>query len=112
MNFQESKSESEIQSEIIKYLELRQFLVIRMNSGKARNNVRLCPPGTPDLMVVSPSGLIWWIEVKTETGKLRPAQVVMIDDLQNRKQAVIVARNIEDVRSVIDGIPKHDKKTT
>ena len=90
-------TESEIQKSIIQYLRARGAIVIRMNSGKARNNVRLCPPGTPDLLAVLKTGGVLWIEVKTETGKLRPAQEEMINILDTLGQWVIVARSIEDV---------------
>jgi hypothetical protein len=90
------KSEAEIQAEIVEYLKLCGWLVFRLNSGKAANNLRLCPPGTPDLLAVGRLAS-FWIEVKTPTGKLRPEQEQMIEELRKRGQFVLVARSVEDV---------------
>jgi tRNA G18 (ribose-2'-O)-methylase SpoU len=70
-----------------------------MNSGKAANNLRLCPPGTPDLLAVGRLAS-FWIEVKTPTGKLRPEQEQMIEELRKRGQFVLVARGLEDVENI------------
>ncbi|MCW8932147.1 MAG: VRR-NUC domain-containing protein [Gammaproteobacteria bacterium] len=94
------KSESEIQKDIIDYLKTTGSIVIRMNSGSLKYNVKLAPVGTPDLLAVLKTMLIW-IEVKTETGKLRPAQVEMIKELRLRNQIVIVARSVDDVIKAI-----------
>jgi Holliday junction resolvase len=93
-------SESEIQKQIIDYLKTSGGIVFRMNSGQRQNNVKLCPAGTPDLFVVLPHKTLW-IEVKTETGKLRDSQKEMIFELLKRKQEVIIARSVDDVKGVI-----------
>jgi hypothetical protein len=93
------KSEAEIQAEIVEYLKLCGWLVFRLNSGKARDNMRLCPPGTPDLLAVGRLAN-FWIEVKTETGRLRPEQEQMIEELRKRGQFVLVARGLEDVENI------------
>jgi hypothetical protein len=56
------KTETEIQSEITKYLEKNGFRVYRMNSGRV-GGVRLHPTGTPDLLAMR-RGISIWIEVK------------------------------------------------
>lgn len=57
--------------------------------------------GTPDIFG-SINGRSVLIEVKNETGKLRPAQVIQISEWRERGDAiVIVARSLEDV---IDGL--------
>lgn len=90
-------SESEIQKQIIDALKLSGHLLFRMNAGKAANNIRLCPKGTPDLLAISRGGKTTWIEVKTPSGALRPAQKEMIADLESRGQRVIVARSLDDI---------------
>ena len=97
-----SLSESEIQKQIIDYLKLQRAYVIRHNAGRIKNNVRLAPDGTPDLYALLPDGRAIWIEVKTDTGKLRPSQTAMITILRSRKQKVIVARSLEDVINTIN----------
>ena len=93
-------TETEIQKEIIEYLKTIGAIVFRMNSGRAKNNVKLCPPGTPDLMAVLKTGIIW-IEVKTETGTLRDTQVKMHKKLTDLNQNVIIARRLDDVVKII-----------
>jgi len=90
-------TESEIQKEIIKVLELNGCMVFRLNSGRARNNIRLCPSGTPDLLAITRHGIPYFIEVKTEDGTLSPDQIDMIARLNRRNQKVIVAHDIKDV---------------
>jgi len=73
-----------------------------MNSGGTQHNVRLCLAGTPDLLCITKSGKVIWIEVKTATGKLRESQVKMIADLENKGQTVIIARSVKDLLDRID----------
>jgi len=93
-------TESQIQKQIIDYLKLSGYLVFRMNSGKARNNIRLCPPGTPDLLAVSSKGNLW-IEVKTDSGKCTKEQNDMQYDLRKTGEQVIIARSLDDVKEFI-----------
>ena len=93
------QTESQIQSKIIEYLELNRFLVFRLNSGKARHNIRLCPNGTPDLLAISRHGSVWWIEVKKPGGKVSTEQWEMINKLKARGHNVIVAYSVMDVQT-------------
>ena len=90
-------TESDIQNSIIRRLREHGFIVIRLNSGMAKNNVRLAPPGTPDLLAVGFNGRVMWIEVKREGGKLRDTQIEMHNDLTERGHLVVVARSADDV---------------
>lgn len=94
-------TESDIQRESIKLLRLAGWIVIRLNSGKARHNVQLCPPGTPDILAISKTGRTLWIEFKALGGKLRPEQIKMHADLILRNQQVYVVRTLEDVRNIL-----------
>jgi len=90
-------TESEIQKGIIDYSKAAGCICIRMNSGySGRNNIKLSPPGTPDLLIISRAGVIW-VEVKTGKGGLRQSQIEMHGRLRELGQTVIVARSIEDV---------------
>lgn len=90
-------TEAEIQKSIIDYAKTIGCIVIRMNSGSSgRSNIKLCPPGTPDLLLIHYSGALW-VEVKNAKGKLRDTQVDMINRLEKLGQRVIVARTLSDV---------------
>ena len=85
-----------IQKSIVDYCTLKGALVFRMNSGKAKYNIKLSPTGTPDLLVVYSSRCLW-VEVKTATGKVSDIQKEMHDRLNKMGQRVIVARSIDDI---------------
>jgi Holliday junction resolvase len=95
-------TESQIQKQAIELLKLSGYLVFRLNSGKARNNIRLCPPGTPDLLAVK-DGLVLWIEMKKPRGVLSDAQGKMISDLRLHRQTVLIADSISDIINFIGG---------
>ena len=94
--------EADIQRETIKLLKSANWLVFRMNAGRAKFNVQLCPPGTPDILAISKTGRVLWIEFKTLGGKLRPEQIKMHADLILRNQQVHVVRTLEDVRNILE----------
>lgn len=97
-------TESEIQRSIIKTAESMGCIVIRMNAGKSgRYNTRLCPPGTPDLLIVG-NGFTLWVEVKDAKGKLRDTQKQMHKDLSRMGHNVVIARSVDDVLFAIKEI--------
>ncbi len=96
-------TESEIQKDIIQYLKSIDCMVFRMNSGYIRKNVKLSPPGTPDLLVITKSGIVIWIEVKTETGQLNAKQEIMHLKLLKHKQIVFVCRSVDDIKEKLNG---------
>ena len=89
--------ESEIQKEIIHYLESKGYLVFRLNAGKGRHNIRLAPPGTPDLLCIMDHGRSIWIEVKQPGKEPTEVQNEMHYDLTVSGQAVIVAHSVNEV---------------
>lgn len=95
--------ESEIQKQIIRYLELQGYLVFRMNAGKTRYNVRLAPPGTPDLLCLMNNGRSLWIEVKQPSKKPTSVQTEFHKKLITSGHKVIVACSIDDVIEKIKG---------
>ncbi len=102
-----SESESAIERDIVRYLELHGCLVIPTHGPRNRPVVE----GIPDLLVYKrwdtnrlstpPSPL--WIEVKTRTGQLSPSQAEMHAQLTERGARVIVARCVEDVEDAVFG---------
>ena len=55
-------------------------------------------PGVPDRIVVCPDGMIYFVELKTETGKLSEQQKVCLRELSKRRQQVIVIRGMTEAR--------------
>lgn len=102
-----SAPEAAIQRAISDTLSAHGFLVIRVNSGLARalhgeGAVQLAPAGTPDLLAVPPSGAPWWLEVKTDAGRLRPAQTAMHEALRERGQTVHVVRSVDHLLRLLE----------
>ncbi len=89
--------EAKIQKEIVKYLELQGYLVIRMNAGKGRHNIRLAPPGTPDLLCIMDKGKSLWIEVKQPDKHPTEIQQEMHHRLTVAGHEVIVAHSLNEV---------------
>ena len=95
-------TESELQKQAIDLLKLSGFLVFRLNSGKARNNIRLCPVGTPDLLAIK-NGRVIWIEMKKPGGKASTVQDEMIRDLRRHRQEVHIVDNTDILIEIIGG---------
>lgn len=102
-------TESDIQNAIRLRLSELGFAVFRTNVGKVRMpdgrwfNTGL-PKGHPDLYAVR-SGKIYYIEVKTPTGKVSAEQEHFIATMRDRYGCVAgVVRSVEDAeRLVSDG---------
>jgi ferredoxin-fold anticodon binding domain-containing protein len=91
-------TESEIQKSIMDYAKAIGCKVFRMNSGySGRHNVKLCPNGTPDLLIIGRS-ITLWVEVKDKKGKLSESQIKMHKELRELGQEVLIARSIDDVK--------------
>jgi hypothetical protein len=74
-------TETDIVRSILQALELRRVFAWRANSGsiligegRSKRMIRGAPAGTPDIIGCLPGGRLFGLEVKTERGRLRPAQ--------------------------------------
>jgi hypothetical protein len=96
--------ESEIQAEILAYLESRgDFYGWRNNSGgyapRPGQFIKFGKEGSSDILGVhAPSGRFVAIEVKTQTGKVSPAQKRFLDEVDRCGGLGLVARSVADVR--------------
>ena len=101
-------TESLIQNQIRVGLSKAGHVVFRANVGKVKmQNGRWfetgVPKGFPDLFGFRPDGRIFFIEVKNETGKLRPEQKIFIEQMKKRGALAGVARSVEDAMEIING---------
>jgi hypothetical protein len=72
-----------------------QPLVARTREGRV---VRALPLGWPDITgVLAPSGRLLGIEVKTDKGRVSPAQAAIHETWQKFGAVLVVARDVEDV---------------
>lgn len=85
--------ESKLQSLIIKYLAKHKILALKWD----------CPghAGVPDLICTSAELGVFFIEVKTPTGRLSKLQVHMIDKLNDYGATTYVVNCLEDIDTII-----------
>ena len=60
--------------------------------------------GLPDRLVVLPGGRVVWVELKTETGRLRPVQEIMIRRLRSMGHTVFVPHGLEEALAVVEEV--------
>lgn len=100
-------TESLIQNQIRVGLSKAGHTVFRVNVGKVhmadgRYFDTGLPKGFPDLFGFRPDGRIFFIEVKNETGKLRPEQKIFIENIRKRGALAGVARSVEDAMEIVN----------
>lgn len=95
--------ENDIQRDIVQALKANGFEVIRTNAGKTKvrgGYMQLAPAGFPDLFIIDPKrGEVAFVEVKNETGKLKPEQKEYAERyLKNFTHGV--ARSVEEAQAI------------
>lgn len=101
-------TEADIQSKIRIELSKLNYTIFRVNVGTVRmSDGRLFKTGLPkghsDLYGFRPDGQIFYIEVKSVTGKARPDQIKFIRTMKERGALAGVARNVEDALEIVGG---------
>ena len=71
-------------------LERRFVNMVRKSGGRAYKFVSPGNLGVPDRIAVLPKGRIWFVELKTETGRLSQVQKRQIDTLRSLGMNVFV----------------------
>jgi hypothetical protein len=95
---------------VLDYLDIRQILWIRNNSGVARPErkdgtkgfVRFGSVGSADIVGCLPGGRFFAVECKSGRGKLTPAQVEFQKKTIREGGLHIVAYRVEDVMEVLE----------
>lgn len=68
---------------------------VRKHGGRAYKFVSPGNDGVPDRLVVMPGGVVIFVELKSDTGRLSPQQKVQLKRLEDLGQAVEVVRGPE-----------------
>lgn len=101
-------TESLIQSKIRVALSQAGHIVFRANVGKVRMaDGRFFDTGLPkgfsDLFGFRKDGQIFFIEVKNETGRVRPEQKLFLETMRSLGAVAGVARSPEDALRIVNG---------
>lgn len=106
------QSEQEIQKDIIDYLRLKGYVVIKHHStastvreGKVvffANGQK----GVADILSCSPTGTFTAIEVKKPGGKPTAEQIEFIENIKERGGVAFIAYSFEEVFNTIESITK------
>jgi len=110
--------ESEIQKQIIDYLKLKHYFVMRLNSGSYAVNggksfVRGCEPGTPDLLAFKVLGKrigqpdhihvglnLFFIEVKRPKGRVTELQEQKMIELEAYGAICLVIHSVDELQAL------------
>jgi Holliday junction resolvase len=95
-------SERHIQRQIVDYLRATGWLVIETYLGSSRGGSAWLTKGLPDLYAVRRGRQIW-VEVKTPSGRVRPEQQTLHEQLRAQGAEVYVVRSIEHLREEVEG---------
>ncbi|CNC33650.1 TPA: VRR-NUC domain-containing protein [Streptococcus agalactiae] len=101
-------TESLIQNKIRVALSQAGYMVFRANVGKVKTaDGRFFDTGLPkgfcDLFGFKPNGQIFFIEVKNETGRIRPEQKNFMEVMASKGALAGVARSVEDALKIVNG---------
>lgn len=74
---------------------------LRSKSEAARMKWQGVVPGIPDLVLIGPGGRAYFLEVKTQEGRLSKAQSMMFWRLRGLHAHCHIVRSIDDVQAVL-----------
>ena len=87
-----------------KEIERRMCEIIRERGGLTRKFVSPGNDGVPDRIVVTPAGVVWFVELKTETGRLSKIQKYQIAEFEKRNANVRVIYGWEAAKEFVNEV--------
>ena len=84
--------------------EIEKYLVrkVKLSGGMSYKFVSPGNAGVPDRIVLLPNGAMFFIELKSPKGKVRPIQRNQIDRILAMGQMVYVADSVEKIDAIIN----------
>ena len=89
-----SLTEREIERRMCRRIHARGGLTFKFTSPNA--------PGVPDRIVITPAGIVWFVELKTVAGRLTKLQQWQINRLRKLDANVRILRGWDDVIDFVD----------
>lgn len=90
--------EGEVLAQVKKYLSASGIFFFRCNTGR-RGGVSFGIKGAPDIVGVLPGGRFLAVEVKAPDGRLSPAQVDFLGEVEKQGGAAIVAHSLQEIEA-------------
>ena len=87
-----------------KEIERRMFEMARQRGGLAYKFISPGNPGVPDRIVITPAGIIWFVELKTEVGRLTKIQKWQMNELKKRGVNVRAVHGWEAAKEFINEV--------
>jgi len=84
--------ESKIRADVIEYCRVRGWLVFSGTTAHATGRT----VGEPDLTVAAHLGLVYFVELKSKTGKLRPEQAAVATWLERLGHKWLLVRSLKE----------------
>ncbi len=102
-------TEFEIERALIHYLSLKGYFPIKTDAAvgsryRGKPTRSRFEPGLPDLVVLHPSKPPFFVEVKTDKGKLKPHQEAFISYLRGRGYVVHVVYGFEQAIALAESV--------
>lgn len=76
-------------------IESRLVTAVRKLGGIAYKFVSPGNTGVPDRIIIMPGGRVWFVELKTDTGRLRPSQKRQIEKIRQRGANTFVLKGMD-----------------
>jgi Holliday junction resolvase len=95
-------TERSLQNAIVKALDLLGFLVIHIPNQYSKGRVRDAGfvSGAPDLIVLK-DGKVFFLEIKTQTGRVRASQKLFAERLRRQGFDYFVIRSLDDALKAV-----------
>lgn len=87
-----------------KEIERRMCEMIRKRGGLAYKFTSPGNPGVPDRLVITPGGVVWFVELKTEAGRLANIQKYQKSELEKRGANVRVIHGWDAAKEFVNEV--------
>lgn len=87
-----------------KTIEARLVREVRQRGGLTYKFISPGSTGVPDRIVIVPGGSVWFMELKTETGRLSKLQLYQMERLRQTGANAVVVYGMEDMLNTLEAI--------
>ena len=90
-----------------KGIERRMCEMIKKRGGLTYKFTSPNSPGVPDRIVITPAGTVWFVELKTSTGRVAGIQKWQLSELEKRGANVRVIRGWGAAKEFVEEVLPH-----